>query len=428
MKKRLLLLIKDKKKTNFFIYGIGQAFNLLSPLIVVPYIVLICSVEALGKTGLGFALSLFLILIVDYAFDIKGTKLIAENRENKIELQKILNTAIFTKMALFGFVFILALFLIFFIPFFSQEKTVYLLSLSIVFAQVFNPVWFLQGIEEFSLVSILNIFSKTTYVILIYTLINHKSDYVYVNFFLGSSSFVFNVIGLFFIKNKFDFDIIKPNYIEVKTILIKDFSFCISQLFLSVRQLSPLVLSGYFLGFYIAGQYKIIEQIITLFRTFIQVFLKFFYPSVCYKIIIDEKSGFGFWKRYTGLIFLFIFLSLLIIFVFSQEILSFFHLKVASDSQLNIVFKFSLIVSLLMSISLPLEQLMFITNKNRIYIKITILATIINVVLILLLIKHLYLYGIIISLIVSEIVFITMYFSNSYLPLKAKLKNEHSNI
>jgi len=421
MKNFLLSIVNDKSKRNFFIYGIGQAFNLLSPLIVAPIIVSVCKLEGLGKTGLGFALALFLILIVDYAFDIKGTKQVSENRDDPKSLQTILNAAIFTKIILFSIALVIALVLICFLPFFQKEATLFFLSLVIVFAQVFNPVWFLQGIESFTFVSLLNIGSKVLYVILVFSFIVSKNDYVYVNLFLGSSSFLFNIIGLIVIKLKYDFKIIPPSFQEIEVILKNDFSFCLSQLFLSARQLSPLVFTGYFLGFSIAGQYKILEQIITLFRTLIQVFLKFFYPRVCYMYVIEMKKAFLFWKKYTLFNILFVFTFLSVIFIFSENILRFFHLTESTITHVNTIFRVSLIIPLLMAVSLPLEQLMFVCNKNRIYIRITIFVTVINIILILVLIQPFQLNGIIASLIVSELFFISFYFYNSYLNIKSKL-------
>jgi O-antigen/teichoic acid export membrane protein len=70
--------------------------------------------------------------------------------------------------------------------------------------------------------------------------------------------------------------------------------------------------------------------------------------------------------------------------------------------------------------SLPLEQLMFVFNKNKDYIKITIAITIINVVLILTVIDKFELFGIIATLILSEILFIFFYLKSSLLKIKYK--------
>lgn len=400
----------NKKKTNFFIYGFGQVFNLISPLLVVPKIVLVCGVSAFGKVSLSFSLCLFLILIVDYAFDIKGTKEVSENRFNIYKLQEILNTTIFTKIILFILAFILAILVIFSFKLFYQEKNLFLMSLVIVFAQVFNPVWFLQGIENFKLITALNIGSKLFYVLLVYLLINTKDDYLFVNLFLGLSSLFFNAMGLLIIKKMYVFKIVFPRYNVVKNIIKKDFSFCISQLSLSVRQLSPLVLTSYFLGFSIAGQYKVLEQVISLCRTFIQVFLKFFYPSVCLKYKNNKKEGIHYWKKYTIFIVFIIFSIISIIYCFSNATLQFFHLTSQDINSISSLFKVSLIVSLLMSISLPLEQLMFVQEKHIKYVRTTILITLTNLIIILLFIHSFQLKAIIFSLIFAELLFIFFYY------------------
>ena len=74
---------------NFFIYGLGQVFNLISPLIIAPLVIAKCQDSGYGKVGLGFAMALFLILIVDYAFDIKGIKSVSENRHESNVLEQL---------------------------------------------------------------------------------------------------------------------------------------------------------------------------------------------------------------------------------------------------------------------------------------------------------------------------------------------------
>lgn len=424
LKDKVLLLINDKNKKNFFIYGIGQVFNLITPLIVAPLVVAKCYEAGYGKVGLGFALALFLILIVDYAFDIKATKSVAENRDNSKVLEEILSTTIFTKIVLFLIVLFFASVLITIIPFFHQEKKLFVLSLAIVLAQVFNPIWFFQGLENFKWISIINIASKVTYVTLVLFFIQQSNDYVLVNLFLGISSFVFNILGLIYIKKTYGFKVTIPPFKNIKSILQNDFSFCVSQLFLSARQLSPLVLVSYFLGYSIAGQYRVMEQVINLFRTFSQVFLKFFYAKACYKFMKDMKTGWEFWKKYTAINILIISISLIIIVCFSIEILHFFHLSENTIVELDSLFKGTLIISFLMSFTLPLEQLMFIQDKSKIYVKITIFVTVVNITLLLILIKQFELLAVIATLIVAELIFIAFYFYNAFLHTKQLIKNE----
>lgn len=413
LKQRLLEAIRHKKKRDFFIYGVGQAFNLLSPLIVAPYIVATCREQGFGKVGLGFALSLFLILIVDYAYDIKGMKLAAENRDNPKRLGEILYKTIFTKIVLFTIAMAIAVLLISFVPFLKTEPELFYLSMTIVFAQVFTPVWFLQGIEDFSMVSMVNIGSKTLYVLLVFMFVKHEQDYIYVNFFLGASSLLFNLVGIAITSFRYNFKVILPTRTEIGHTLRTDFSFCLSQLALSVRQLSPLVLTGYFLGYFYAGQYKIIEQVITLFRTFLQVFLKFFYPSLCYKLLTDVKQAYGYWKKYTAFSLVGVILALVVMFVFAPEIVRYFNAAEHSIDTLASIFRMALCIPLLMALNLPLEQLMFALGKDSTYIRIAIGVAALNVILIAALIQQYLLSGVIFSIIVSETVFVALYFNHT---------------
>lgn len=412
--KTYLNLVKDKKKQNFVIYGIGQAFNLVSPLLVAPYIVFVCKEDGFGKVSLGFAVALFLILIVDYAFEIKGPKEVSENRDNLPVLHEIANTTFFSKFILFIPVLLCTSLIIYFVPFFYKEKELFFFSMAVVLAQVCNPTWFLQGVENFRALTVINIASKVSYIVLVYVLIKHKEDYILVNLILGGTALVFNAAGIIYLKKIYAIKAKAPGASKLKAILKADFSFCISQLFLSARQHLPAFAVSYFLGFYATGQYKIIEQVISMFRTFIQVFLRFFYPAVNYKISKDFTQGFNFWKKYTLSCFAFTIPSLIIIYIFSAQILVFFNASAQTIITLNTTFRLSLCIPLLMSASLPLEQLMFVLNKNKQYIAIIISATITTIVLVLFSVQRFELDGVILSVIFSEFMLVALFFYNSF--------------
>jgi O-antigen/teichoic acid export membrane protein len=419
-KEKLYALVRDRKKQDFFIYGLGQGFNLIGPLVVVPYLIRICGEAGYGKIGLGFALALFLILIVDYAFEIRGTKEVSANREDREAIMSLLNITLFAKMFLFTVTLLILLALIGLIPFVRQEKTLFLYSMAVVLAQVFNPAWFLQGVENFRTVSLLNICSKTTYVVLVYLMISQEDDYIFVNLLLGGSSLLFNLAGLAYVTSLYRIKFRIPQLDVIRDILKADFSVCMSQLFLSARQHSPLFLAAYLLGYHAAGQFRIIEHILSLYRTSIQMLMRFFYPSLCFKISKDISSGIAYWKQYTKYSLIFIAASLAVLFMFSEEVLVFFNASADTIKKLGFIFKIELIIPLLMALSLPLEQLMFATNRNKAYVRISISVTVVCLLFLFVAIKTYGILGIIVSLILAEVLFITLYSKHSLFSLKDK--------
>jgi O-antigen/teichoic acid export membrane protein len=53
LKQKIQSVLKSDFIKKFSIYGFGQFFNLITPLLVVPYIVSICGEEGYGKEPTG---------------------------------------------------------------------------------------------------------------------------------------------------------------------------------------------------------------------------------------------------------------------------------------------------------------------------------------------------------------------------------------
>jgi hypothetical protein len=71
-------------------------------------------------------------------------------------------------------VLVLVSLLFYTVPFFAKEKQLFFLSLPILVGQFINPTWFLQGLENFKWVTVLNIVSKVIYVIGIFIFIQNS--------------------------------------------------------------------------------------------------------------------------------------------------------------------------------------------------------------------------------------------------------------
>jgi O-antigen/teichoic acid export membrane protein len=408
--KEAIFSLNPKQLKNFSIYGFGQFINLVSPLLVTPYLIYICGVQNFGKIGLGISIAFFLILIVDYGTDITGVKNISINRENNGALGKLFTTIFTTKLFLFFFVLIFSSVLFLTIPFFIEERILLFLSLSIVFGQLFNPTWFLQGTENYTSIAIMNSFSKIIYLLNVFLFIKKPEDYILANFFWGLGTLLAYGVAFIWIMRKHHFSLALVTKYDIKSLLKEDFSLCISQLFLSLKLTAPIVILSYFGGYILAGQFKIMEQVISLFRTYLQTYSRFFYPKLCFKIFNNVKQGIQFWKKIYFIDGLFLISLLSLIFVFTPEVLTFFKVEQAMILDLTPVFRLSLVIPLLIAVSQPLEQLLFSLNKNAVYVKLTIIATVIGVLSLVVFTTFFELIGVIIILILTELLLALFYY------------------
>lgn len=122
--------LKSQKIKNFIIYGLGQGVNILSPLLITPYLIFVCGLEKLGVIAMGQSLAYILIVIVDYSSYVIGVKEISINRNDKTKLEELFKTIYFAKLFLVFLVLLIVLLLVWFIPFLAITfQRYYLVSL-----------------------------------------------------------------------------------------------------------------------------------------------------------------------------------------------------------------------------------------------------------------------------------------------------------
>ncbi len=409
MKKIIQLFNSNKSLKNLVVYGVGQAFNLITPLLVIPYIVAICGEEGYGKISVGMALSFFLIVFIDYGSDIVGVKEVAVYREDRDKLEQIFVTTYSAKMVLLLAVVFAASMVFYFVPYFSNEKTLFFLSLPILLGQLINPTWFLQGVENFKWITILNVISKVIYVVGIYVLIKHDSDYVYNNLVWGIGMIVAHGIAFGYLLHTYSFSFKTVNREAVFALIRGNFSMFSSQIFVSLQMYAPVVLISFFGNNTMAGQFKIVDQVIVIFKTYILLFFNYAYPRVCYLLEKSVNEGLRFWKTYNGANAIFILVSMGGIFIFSDAIVSYFNPK--EIATISALLRIAVLIPILQSIGIPLKQLVIGFNKQKEYVRLTMVTTVVSLVMIVIATPLFKIEGVIFTLIFTELLIIALFFN-----------------
>jgi len=403
-------LFQSKKIKNFFIYGFGQAINLISPLLVIPYIVSICAKDGLGKIGVGFSFALIFNVLIDYGSYINGTKEISINRDNSEILRKKIASIYVMKFFLLLFFAMVAFLIVQFVPFFNKEAAVFYFSFLCVVGQFINPTWIFQGTESYKWISFVNILSKFIYVVCIFVFIKKSNDYIYANAYLGLGLIIASLVGLLVIINQYKLKFYSGISSDAILLIKEEFSLTFSQLFLSFYQYLPIILISAIGGNTMAGQYRIIDQILTVFRTYLQMFFNFVYADVCLQFHRSLKDGFKPWLKYNGLNYILIVVLASTVFIFTNKILLFFKLHASELDIMGGYLKIGLLIPIFMGITFALKQLILALNKNKEYIRITIGTTFLSLGLLYFLVNRIGLEGAFITTICIEIIVIILYY------------------
>jgi len=287
--------MKYKKEFWDTIYLVAlQGLNYVAPLIVYPYLMIVLGAEKFGYIGFSFAIIQYLMLIVDFGFNLSATKRIAIAQNNQSELNNIFSATLNVKLCLLCISFLFSLFLAFGIPKFSIYSTTMMILFIMVIANAFSFVWLFQGLGKIRTISIVNIISKLLILPLTFFFVKVPSDYnkaaliqslVYV---LSSSITCVILLNKKYINNYK----IKTTKKQVLEEIKASYPIFISNAATTIYTALFAIILGYFSTPVEVGKYTAVEKIMRSFCYLIFVpIVQSFYPKVSYLSIIESKEA-----------------------------------------------------------------------------------------------------------------------------------------
>ena len=77
-----------------------QGLNYVPSLVVLPYLIVVLGAEKFGHVGFSLAVCQFLMIVVDFGFNLSVSKRIALARDDSKELDRIFSAAFFCRIGL----------------------------------------------------------------------------------------------------------------------------------------------------------------------------------------------------------------------------------------------------------------------------------------------------------------------------------------
>ena len=404
-------------------YGIGQGFNVIAPFIVIPYIILKCGEENFGKSAIGLSIAFFIVVFIDFGCDILGVKDISINRDNVDKRNYIISRVIYIKCFFTILLSIIFLIVINYIDFFYKNKELFYFSFPVFMAQIANPLWIFQGLEKFNLFSYFSILSKSIYILLIFYFLDQKSDYVYINLAFGLSVFIAGIVFFFVLNKKYEFVLVPIQLSELYNYMFANKTYVLSQTFIWMQLYSPILLINYFGTSVQVGQFRIVDQIISIFKTYILLSFNFIYPKICFEFDTNAKEAINSWKIFNTINFIFLSSLLIVLFWFSYEIVDFYHIM--NEEYVSSLLQIALIYPIVFFIVYAFKQLLLALHYEKIFSRIIIAMSILNLIIISLVYEKYSLFGVFYSFIFVEIVTLLILLA---LTLKHRILSNNSNI
>ena len=287
-----------------------QGLNYIAPLLVLPYLMKVLGAEKFGYIGFSLAMMQYLMLVVDFGFNLSATKRVALAKDNQAELNNIFTSTLYAKIGLLA-VCALVLVVVSLIPNFEIYRTTMFVMFLMVVGSTFTFVWLFQGLGQIRFISIFNGIAKLSILPLTFIFVKNADDYL-IAAFLQSSVYVFVAlisIGYVIEKKWVGFtSFIKKNvFFELK----ESYPIFLSSAATSVYTISFVIALGYFAAAEQVGQYSAVDRIMRAlcYLVFIPV-SQAFYPKIVSLGAENKAMALALIKK----IFIFVVVAMLAIF------------------------------------------------------------------------------------------------------------------
>lgn len=208
---------------NFSYISLLQIFLLLAPLITYPYLVRVLGMELYGTVITAQILSSYASIIINFGSDSVCAKHVAVNRDKQDKLSEIVSSVLSVRFVLWLITFIIYIGVVFIVPEYRNYYSLFIFTYGLTTNELLFPQYFFQGIEEMKYTTIVNIFCKIVFIILVFFIVKKPDDYLLVPILYTLGYLLGGVYALWVVFKKKGLHFYIPKFKQVK-IYVKDSS------------------------------------------------------------------------------------------------------------------------------------------------------------------------------------------------------------
>lgn len=273
-----------------------QGGNYLIPLITFPYLVRVLGVETFGNYSVIFSISQYLILFTDFGFNLTASKKIAVCNNDLIKISKIFWETIFCKLILFT----ISIVIVVTVVLFNHKNNMYsalVFCIIQILGTVMLPVWFFQGIERMSFVTVSSILSKIIILPLMFIFVKNSEDIDIAVVIQSLSFFASGLIAILFILNKGLIRHVRVNVVDVISTFKDSYQIFIAGLAISLYTLSTPIIIRFFSSDYEVGVFSAGDKIRNALIGCFLILGHAFYPRVNSLFATSKIKAFSFVRK-----------------------------------------------------------------------------------------------------------------------------------
>lgn len=401
----MLTATKNKLSYNFFSMGAVQAISSLIQLLVIPHVIARIGIDGYGVVAVAQVLMFYLCVFTDYSFNQAATRDVTLHKDDPVTLARIFSNVFSVRLILCGAAFLVLLCLLWLVPVFRAHLFLYVMAFTFVIGHSVLINWFFMGLEKMHYITITTLIARLLFAVLVFTFIRDRTDSYLFLFFLGVGNIVAGIISVFLASRFCQLQWVKPELPAIARALKDGWQIMVSHLANSTCHYANIFILRFFAGDLLVGYYAIAERIFFTIRQVFVVFSQAVYPRICQFVNQGREYAISFLRQVYSRFLLMVIVGCFGLFVFSPQVLYFFM----GDDLGNAVFflRIFCVIAVIVCLNIPGTLLLLAMNQKKVYLKVYLFATILNVLLNVVLANYYLATGTVTAILITEL-FITI--------------------
>jgi polysaccharide transporter, PST family len=386
---------------NFFHLSLLRGVNMLSPLILYPFLIRSIGIDNFGHLTTAFAVSTYLALVGDYGFHQSAIRASSAQRTDSEVLSNLYWTITITK----PFLVLGTTSVLFAITGLCTGNwpmaAVWFSGIFIALGESSTPVWFFQGIEQMHNLVYSNLVSRVVGICLVLFLVKTPDQFYYTLPLLGVGAIAGALFSnLVLLPRTKLIQPLQHSTLEFKKQFSAGYPFFMRSLALSLYGNIPVFFLTSIAPSAIVGQFGVADRIVAMLKAVLSVFSHSIFPPLVARKAQGHQSLTTYISRYFKPYIAVVTIGCAILFVFAEPIIRFY----SGEEPGPIVPILRAMAFLPISIALlqPMDALMQVYGREKLISRLILLAGVLNFVLNLYLIPHHMAWGAALSLFITE--------------------------
>ena len=283
-------ILKSKVFSNGAYLYILQFFNMVLPLLTLPYITRILGDSQYGVFSKMFNYITYCQAFVEYGFALAGARKISLSKTED-ERNKVFSSITYSKILLtLVSLVIVAILSVTLAKTPAQTACMLILALMLV-AEIFTQTWFLQGMEHMRPITVVSIISRSISTVLIFVFVKSSSDLLLYTALFVATNLITALLGTIIVLKKFKVKLIKLGFADLRFALIDGWPLFTTSFASKICSGFAITALGFFCSDAIVGGYSAVQKIPYILVMMFAPLGQAIYPFICKLYAEDVNKG-----------------------------------------------------------------------------------------------------------------------------------------